>query len=145
MWLIQIRALRKKLQLTLRRKGVSEKEKEGCRGSRETEWGQGQGLGLAARKSGCRMPEGAGSPAGRAASALPPPPPVVPVPPFQSLGKVPSDPCACLGQVSQPPRLKSRVGSGGSPGVWGLPHSAHLTPGGDAGGEGCSQLHLFHA
>lgn len=107
--------------------------------------GAGAGAGAGGQEE--RMPdaEGAGSPAGRAASALLPPPPVVPVPPFQSLGKVPSDPCGCLGQVSQPPRLKSRVGSGGSPGVWGLPHSAHLTPGGDAGGEGCSQLHLFHA
>lgn len=41
MWLIQIRALRKKLQLTLRRKGVSEKEKEMWRGR----LGQGVGAG----------------------------------------------------------------------------------------------------
>lgn len=55
MWLIQIRALRKKLQLTLRRKGVSEREKEGGTGEArrrgDCEWGQGRGWGWQARKS----------------------------------------------------------------------------------------------
>jgi hypothetical protein len=68
MWLIQIRALRKKLQLTLRRKGVSEKEKEVWRGRLAWEWGQGQGLNEQAKRGQHRgdfpQVEGTGWPQG---------------------------------------------------------------------------------
>lgn len=58
MWLIQIRALRKKLQLTLRRKGVSEKEKEMWRGRQGQGVGAGTGTVGMARHSHHRAPSG---------------------------------------------------------------------------------------
>lgn len=63
---------------------------------------------------------------------------------FPSLGKALCSSHVGLGQASSYSWLKRRVGRGGSPWLWGLLHSAHLTPGGDSGGEGASQLHLSH-
>ena len=49
---------------------------------------------------------------------------------FQSVGRVPGN----AGVRPPAAGLAGKVGSGGSPGLWGLPHSAHLTPG-RGGGE----------
>lgn len=53
----------------------------------------------------------------------------------QSLGTVTCDPLCLLGRSLCRSRLKPSVGSAGSPRVRGLPDSAHLTPGRDAGGR----------
>lgn len=137
MWLIQIRVLRKKLQLTLRRKGVSEKEKDGWRGGRETVRG-GRGSGWQPGELGAfreAVPQGKG-----ASDTLTLWPPLLGL---QSLGNVPCDSYVCLGQASSHSRVRGRVGSGETSWVWGLPHSAHWVPGGDGSG-GPSQLPLFH-
>lgn len=51
MWLIQIRARRKKVAINFKKKR-SEKEKRGA-GQGDWEWGHGKRLGLAARRAGC--------------------------------------------------------------------------------------------
>lgn len=138
MWLIQIRALRKKVAINFKKKR-SEWEREGWVEERQGDCERGQGQRLAARRAEAMQ---GGCPVGQ--RGIRHSDTVATAPGTPASREHPCDSYVCLGQASSHSRVRGRVGSGDTLQLWGLPHSAHRMPGGDGGGEDPSQLPLFH-